>query len=85
MARFDLEFAPSVKKDLKRINRSDVHRILEAIDQLQYDQNPQGSKKLVNEALFRIRVGVYRIVYEIHERKLVVLIVKVGHRKSVYK
>lgn len=39
---------------------------------------------MVNEALFRIRVGVYRIVYEIHERKLVVLIVKVGHRKSVY-
>ena len=85
MARFDLEFAPSVKKDLKRINRSDVPRILEVIDQLQYDQHPPGSKKLVTEALFRIRVGVYRIVYEIHERKLVVLIVKVGHRKSVYR
>ena len=85
MARFDLEFAPSVKKDLKRINKPDVPRILETIDQLQYDPKPQGSKKLVNEELYRIRVGVYRIVYEIHEGKLIVHIVKVGHRKNIYK
>lgn len=85
MARFDLEFVPSVKKDLKKIIKPDVPRILEAIDQLQYDPKPQGSKKLVNEELYRIRVGVYRIVYEIHEGKLIVHIVKVGHRKSIYK
>jgi len=85
MARFDLEFAPSVKKDLKRINRSDIPRILDAIDDLQYDPKPQGSKKLVNEDLYRIRVGVYRILYEIYEGKLIVHIVKVGHRTSIYK
>ena len=84
MAQFDLEFAPSVKKDLKKIHKSDVPRILQAIDQLQNDPKPLGSKKLVNEELYRIRLGVYRIVYEIQETKLVVLIVKVGHRKSVY-
>lgn len=85
MARFDLEFAPSVKKDLKKVHKSDVPRILDAIDQLQNNPKPPGSKKLVNEELYRIRLGVYRIVYEIHEGKLVVLIVKVGHRKHVYK
>ena len=85
MAQFDLEFAPSVKKDLKKIHKSEVPRILQAIDQLQNDPKPLGSKKLINEELYRIRLGVYRIVYEIQENKLVVLIVKVGHRKSVYK
>ncbi|MCG8525134.1 MAG: type II toxin-antitoxin system RelE/ParE family toxin [Opitutales bacterium] len=85
MAQFDLEFVPSVKKDLKKINKPDVPQILEAIDQLQYDPKPQGSKRLVNEELYRIRAGVYRIVYEIREGTLIIHIVKVGHRKSIYK
>ncbi len=84
MARFEIEFAPSVKKDLKKINKPDVLRILEAIDKLQFDPKPQGSKKLVNEELYRIRLGVYRVVYEIHERKLTIHIVKIGHRKNIY-
>ncbi len=85
MAQFELKFANSVRKDLKKINKHDVPRILAAIDDLRIDPKPQGSQKLVDHELFRIRVGVYRIVYEVHEGELLVLVVKIGHRKNIYK
>ncbi len=85
MALFELEFANSVRKDLRKVDRSEVSRILEEIEKLAEDPRPNGCKKLTNAELYRIRIGNYRVIYEILDTRLVVHVVKVGHRKEVYK
>ena len=60
-------------------------RIIERVEELASNPRPAGVKKLVSEDnLYRVRVGEYRAVYQIRDRELVVLIVKVGHRREVY-
>ncbi|WP_269527169.1 type II toxin-antitoxin system RelE family toxin [Coraliomargarita parva] len=85
MAPYKLEFAPSVRKDLKKIHKKEVLRILAAVEDLAKDPRPIGSKKLTNEELYRIRVGNYRVLYEIHDKRLIVHVVKVGHRRDIYR
>lgn len=85
MARYRLIFRKSVAKDLRSIPNHDVARILQRIDDLQEDPRPAGSEKLSGQERYRIRQGVYRIVYEVVDDQLVVTVVKVGHRKDVYK
>ena len=85
MARFSLEFASSIRKDLRKIDKNEVKRILAAIEKLADEPRPTGSKKLTNEELYRIRIGTYRVVYEVHDGRLIVLVVKIGHRKDVYR
>ena len=83
-ARFEIRFLPSVRKDLRGIPKPTVKRILQAIDRLATNPRPPECKKLTGHALFRIRVGVYRVVYEIRSDELFVIVVKVGHRREVY-
>lgn len=85
MARFELEFAASIRKDLKKIHKKEVTKILSEIQKLAEDPRPIASKKLINEELYRIRIGNYRVIYEIIDERLIVHVVKVGHRKDVYK
>lgn len=85
MASYRLVFKKSVAKDLRQIPNSDVARILRRIEMLQDDPRPSGSEKLSAQEKYRVRQGVYRIVYEIRDEALIVTVVKVGHRKSVYK
>lgn len=85
MERYRIEFAKSVRKDFRKIARADVARILKVIDKLEFDPRPPSCKKLTESELYRVRVGSYRVVYEIFELRLVVLIVKVGNRKDVYR
>ena len=85
MALFDLEFSTSIRRDLRRIDRSEVPRILEEIQKLAEDPRPNGCKKLTNEELYRIRIGNYRVIYEVYETRLVVHVIKVGHRKDAYR
>ena len=60
-------------------------RIIERVEELASNPRPAGIKKLVSEDnLYRVRVGEYRAVYQIRDRELIVLIVKVGHRREVY-
>jgi len=84
MARFEIVFKQSVKKDFLRIPKKDVQRILARIDGLAEDPRPPGAEKLSAQARYRVRQGVYRILYEIHDKQLVVVVVKVGHRRHVY-
>lgn len=83
-AQFEIRFVPSVRKDLRGIPKPTVKRILQAIDRLATNPRPRECKKLTGHALFRIRVGVYRVIYEIRGDELVVIVVKVGHRRGVY-
>ena len=75
MAKFDLVFKESVSKDLKEIPKQDVQRILERIDALRDEPRPQGSVKLSGKEYYRVRQGNYRIIYEIQDSQLVVIVI----------
>lgn len=85
MANYKLVFKKSVSKDLRLIPNKDVARILQRIKQLQENPRPVGSEKLSGQERYRVRQGLYRIIYEVADGLLVVTVVKVGHRKHVYK
>lgn len=85
MEKFEVVFKQSVAKDLRQIPRKDVAGILKRIEALRVEPRPAGVEKLSGQEKFRIRQGVYRIIYEIRNDKLIVVVVKVGHRRDVYR
>ena len=85
MARFEILFKQSVAKDLQVIPKKDVQRIVSRIAKLAADPHPAGAEKLTNQERYRIRQGRYRILYEIQEKQLVIMVVKIGHRREIYK
>ena len=85
MAKYNLVFRKSVSKDLRSIPKKDVARILQRLDALQEDSRPVGSEKLSGQERYRVRQGVYRIIYEVTDEHLAVTVVKVGHRRQVYR
>jgi mRNA interferase RelE/StbE len=85
MASYELVFKKSVAKDLRGLPKQDVQRILQRIRALADDPRPAGCEKLSALERYRVRQGAYRIVYEIEDARLIVLVVKVGHRRDVYR
>ena len=85
MAAYKLFFKKSVQKDLDRIPKKDLKRILSRIESLSVDPRPKGCEKLTGQERYRLRQGRYRIVYSIQDDELTVWVVKVGHRKDVYR
>jgi mRNA interferase RelE/StbE len=85
MASYKLVFKKSVSKDFRSIAHADVVSIVQRIDALVVDPRPDGSEKLSGQERYRVRQGVYRIIYEVMDELLIVTVVKVGHRKQVYK
>ena len=85
MSDFKIQYARSAEKELDKLPRSAVLRIRSAIDGLVTNPHPRGSKKLQGEDdTYRIRVGDYRVIYEVHQKEIVVLIVRIRHRKDAY-
>lgn len=84
MARYEIVFRKSVFKDLDQIPKQDVRRILAAIQALAENPRPPQSRKLTAQEKYRLRCGVYRVLYSIEDQQLVVYIVKVRHRKDAY-
>ena len=83
---YSIEFRPAVLKSLKRFPKRDLVRIKKKIEDLGRElPDPNTTKMKGNNAFHKIRSGDYRIIYEIHNDRLVILVVKVGHRKDVYK
>lgn len=85
MGKFEVVFKLSVAKDLRSISKKDVVRILKRIDALSFVPRPPGVEKLSGQELYRIRQGVYRILYEIKDDELIIIVVKIGHRRDVYR
>ncbi len=86
MASYRVEFSKNAKKDLKRIPNQQVAKIILAIEKLADDPLPRRSKKLVDwENAYRIRVGDYRIIYELENSVLIVFVIQIGHRKDIYR
>ena len=85
MGKYKVLVRKSVFKDLDRIPKKDVNRIVKAIGALSEDPRQSQSKKLSGEEKYRLRCGVYRIVYEIQDEKLIVCVVRARHRMNAYR
>ena len=85
MGSFEIIFKQSVAMNLRQIPKKDVARILKRIDALRAEPRPPGVEKLSGQEKYRIRQRVYRILYEIRNDELIVVVVKVGHRRDVYR
>jgi mRNA interferase RelE/StbE len=85
MASYRILFKKSVAKDLRKIPKKDRQRILERIDSLTEDPRPAGAEKLSGDGKYRIRQGSYRILYLLEDEIITVTVVKVGHRRDVYR
>ena len=75
----------SPQKELDRLPDKMAERILDALAGLKTQPRPPGGKKLRGENAWRIRVGDFRVIYEIHDRVLQVIVVTIGHRREVYR
>lgn len=85
MAVYELVIRKSVSKDLRSIPKKDLKQILARIAALASDPRPPGCEKLSGLERYRLRQGRYRILYEIQDAVLTVTVVKVGHRRDVYR
>jgi mRNA interferase RelE/StbE len=85
MASYELVIKRSVAKDLRSIPKSDVKRIVRRIQSLADDPRPPGCEKLSGRERYRVRQGIYRVLYEIHDRRVMVVVVKVAKRESAYR
>lgn len=85
MESYKITFKKSVSKDLRKIPKKDILRILKAIKALADDPRPPQSKKLSGQEKYRLRQGNYRVLYSIEDEKLIIQVVKVGNRRDAYK
>lgn len=85
MEEYKIFFKKSVEKDFKVIPPVYLPKILKKIEDLKSEPRPNGSEKLTGLELYRIRQGIFRIVYSIQDNELTIWIVKVAHRKEIYK
>jgi mRNA interferase RelE/StbE len=85
MEFYKVDFAKSVRKDFKKIPKTEASKILDVIEGLSKNPRSYNSKKLKGEKLYRIRVGNYRVVYYIQDKVMLVFIVKLGHRNDIHR
>ncbi|MCY4014977.1 MAG: type II toxin-antitoxin system RelE/ParE family toxin [Gammaproteobacteria bacterium] len=86
MARYDLEISRTAERQLRRLPRADQARVVQAMLQLATDPYPRGTRKLLGyDDVFRIRVGQYRVLYSVSEATVIVVVLKIGHRRDVYR
>lgn len=86
MGKYRLLISTTAQKTLKSLPQEILPKVVKAIQGLSINPYPQGNRKLSGEEnTYRIRVGVYRIIYEVDNKEIIILILKIGHRKDVYR
>jgi mRNA interferase RelE/StbE len=85
MAAYSIFLKKSAARELAAIPKRDLERIVERIRSLSLDPRPPGSEKLSGQERYRVRQGNYRIVYSVQDKELTVWVVKIGHRREVYR
>ena len=85
MANYRLLIKPSAAKELEALPAKDRKRIAAKLQQLASDPRPPGTEKLSGQEKYRLRQGDYRVVYSVDDNESAVLIVKIGHRRDVYR
>ena len=86
MDSYQIKWSNSAKKELRKIDKKFIPKLIKVVEQLAINPYPQEIKKIVNsDNNYRVRVGEYRIIYQVMSDVLVIYIVKVGNRQSIYK
>ena len=86
MASYKIVWKQSAIKELRKLDKPAILKIIEAVEYLSKNPYPAGSRKLrAAEYTYRLRIGQYRIIYSIHSAMLIVEIIRIGHRKNMYK
>jgi len=84
MGKYKIEIKKSAAKEIHKLPQKNLKRVLTKIQSLSGNPRPMDSKKLSAQEKYRVRVGQYRILYSIHDDVLIIVVVKVGHRKDIY-
>ncbi len=85
MAKYRIEVSATAEKQIRKLTKADQIRVLRAVQKLAKEPRPPGTRKLRDyEDVYRIRVGTHRILYSIESGRLLIIILKVGHRRDVY-
>jgi mRNA interferase RelE/StbE len=83
---YRLEYKSSVKKELRKLPKTDRIPVIEKIQGLKDEPRPDGSAKLKGSRdLFRVRYGDYRIIYQFKKNVVIIIIIRIGHRREVYR
>ena len=82
---YKIQILKSADKTLKNVAQKDRVKIVEHISQLADNPRPLGCKKLKGTEFYRIRIGDYRVIYKIEDDILLILVIRIGHRKNIYK
>jgi mRNA interferase RelE/StbE len=85
MEFYKVIFIKSVKKDFRKIPNLEVSKILNEIAELAKNPRSSKTKKLKGEKLYRLRVGNYRVIYDIQDNLMLIFVVKLGHRSDIYR
>lgn len=86
MAVYDIKIVGAAKRQIRKLSRENQIRIFDKIEKLSTNPRPKGYKQLKTEdKLFRVRVGDYRIVYKIQDAVLIILILRIAHRREIYR
>jgi len=86
MPTYRIEVSATAERQIRKLPRSDQVRVLRIIQALAIDPRPAGCRKLSgHEDVFRVRIGRYRVLYAIEDRRLVIIVLKVGDRKDIYR
>jgi mRNA interferase RelE/StbE len=85
MAKYEISLKKSAAKDLDDIPKKELQKIIKKIRAMSSDPRPQGSQKLSHKEQYRIRQGDYRVIYAIDDDSFAVHIIKVGHRREIYR
>jgi mRNA interferase RelE/StbE len=86
MTQYRIEVSATAERQLKKIRREDQVRILRSVSLLAVEPHPSGCRKMSGyEAVYRFRIGKYRVIYKIDENRIVIIILKIGHRREVYR
>jgi len=82
---YKIQILKSADKTLRNVARKERVKIVEQISQLAENPRPFGCKKLRGTEFYRIRIGDYRVIYKIEDDVLLILVIRIGHRKDIYK
>lgn len=84
--QYEITYAQSALKALRKLDRETARRILTATDALASDPRPPGCKQLRGgSGEMRIRVGDYRVIYDVNDGEVVILVLAIGHRREIYR
>ncbi len=82
---YKVELRPAARQGLRRLDLATRRRMLSALQALGMDPRPHGAIQLTGSERWRIRIGDYRVIYEPQDDRLVVLVIRIGHRRDVYR